>query len=349
MIGGPVALATFLSLVLVLLALPLLPAWQEWRRPSDAQALSVPPDARHAHYFADVLRRAVLLDRAMRALLSPPSFDHLRVPVDQINWRAARRPIISSLSIRIRDAIRCTQPLYVRRNLDVDAGSHFDAVLVDGHMWLGPQCRILHWAHADGAFKVGSHCIAVGRLSSQTRIDLDDGCLFERINAPTICFGSALSGDPDSSSPYAAGPPRRADFADLPNATQRTPAMHRVDGDCELPPGRLYVGSLVVTGRLRVGENTIILGDVKARKGLHIGRHASVEGAVVCEQTIDILAGARLRGPVLAERAVTLGVGVRIGEPSQQTTLSAATVLAEASSTVHGTVWAREAGLVWAG
>lgn len=175
-------------------------------------------------------------------------------------------------------------------------------------------------------------------------MELDDGCLFERISAPTVRFGL----EPPAVPPSALRERHRpSDYADLPAAQRRTAAMWRVEGDCILPPGRIYTGSLVVTGHLAIGEDTIVLGDVKARKGIRIGRHVRIDGAVVCERDIDVRGGSFLRGPEVAEAAMTLGPGVRIGSRDHRTTVSASAILAESGVIAHGTVWAHDAGLVW--
>jgi hypothetical protein len=57
-------------------------------------------------------------------------------------------------------------------------------------------------------------------------------------------------------------------------------------------------------------------------------------------------AGAAVGGPLVSEGDVLLCAGARIGSPTSATTLSAARLVAEDGACAHGTVHAREAGVV---
>jgi hypothetical protein len=50
----------------------------------------------------------------------------------------------------------------------------------------------------------------------------------------------------------------------------------------------------------------------------------------------------------MSESAILLGPMVCLGEADAPTTVCAVNIMAEAGAVVHGTVWAREGGVVWA-
>jgi predicted acyltransferase (DUF342 family) len=120
-----------------------------------------------------------------------------------------------------------------------------------------------------------------------------------------------------------------------------------IKGDCDLPAGKTYRGSLVVTGYLSIGAGTRIIGDVKARMGIVVGAGAVIGGSLICEKKIQILEQACIKGPVISETVILIGACSRIGIPEIPTTLSAKNIIAESGVVAHGTVWATELGVVW--
>ena len=61
------------------------------------------------------------------------------------------------------------------------------------------------------------------------------------------------------------------------------------------------------------------------------------------------IAHAQIDGPLVSETHVLLTSGARIGREDAPTTVNAGAVIAEEGVIAHGTVWAREAGVVWGG
>ena len=338
----PLAMPLFLLIFSILALVPLIHAWRAARSDDAAGAAPVLRAGVSSFDFsANTFRRQVLIDGATRRALSVSLFEYIRVPIEQLNWQAARRPLISSIGLRLREAIRCGPPLFVHSNLRVDHGSRFNALLATGTIHLGPQCEIHQWAHADGVLQLGSHGIGLRRLSSNIAVELDTGCLFERISAPTVRFGQQ---------PMAAAAvrtPPRADLADLPRSRRSGMSRYHIDGDCRLLPDRLYAGSLTVSGDLMIGDGTVVLGDMKAQGSISVGRNARIGGALACVGEIEVRQGAWVHGPIVTETSVVLATGTRVGIPKKRTGINAATIIAETGATVHGTVLAREAGLVW--
>ena len=173
-------------------------------------------------------------------------------------------------------------------------------------------------------------------------IELGREVWFERLQAPTLFFG--LGHRPIELEGQRVQTP--ASYADLPNAVQQTPSLYLVRGDCALAAGKRYQGSLVVTGFLTVGQDTTVIGDIKARLGASIARRASVEGAITCEKRIYVFKDARAFGPIVSESDVLIGTRAVIGLPDAMTTVTANNIIIEEGATVHGAVWAHEIGMV---
>lgn len=335
--------AAFALVCLILLTLPFVPAFREWRRPTDIASLPV-----SANYTSDIDHFARRLQADVLARLGEgPStgyedFELLPAEPDAGDWKGAGKRLIARGSITGKDAILSKQPLYVQGDLHAAAETAFSAVYATGDIALGAESEIHDWAHADGVLSVGRNGIALRRVSAGVAIALGNETWFERLHAPSLHFGSRDGAGPQ---PYD-GTPSEASYADLPDAVQQTPLLFLIRGNCALPPDCVYRGSLVVTGFLTIGMGTRVIGDIKAREGVSMGYGAEVQGAVTCEKRVYVFKQARAWGPLVSESDVLIGAGAVIGLPDAQTTVTANNIIVEDGVTVHGTVWAREIGMV---
>jgi cytoskeletal protein CcmA (bactofilin family) len=333
----------FAALCGALLLLPFAPAWREWRRPSDAGALEVPEDGGQDPLF--LANRF----REQMARLRPAGPGIGYQPVHEVDLLDAEdeaaqggRPILAVHAVRSAGAVASLRPLYATADLDLRGGAMFKQVMSEGRLDLGPRSRITGWAHADKAVRLGAHSVVTQRISSGETLVLERGCCFERVHAPTVCFGRA---EPARSG--FVGERARGELSGLPGASRRAEGLWRVEGDCALPDGVHFTGSLIVTGTLTIGAGTRIEGDVKSHKGILVGRDAEVDGSVICENGIHVLEGAWIGGPLVSETHLLLAAGARIGRPDAPTTVNAGAIIAQEGVIAHGTVWARQAGVVW--
>ena len=327
-----------------LLIIAFRPAWEEWRRPTDSKPLPVSPNySSEIDHFASRFRAIALamIDKNGRA--PDQKFAFVPRDPDQFDWTKSPLPLMSTQSIKTRNAVRCKVPLFVDGNMESSGGDSFKAIYVQGTLSLGSNSRILEWAHADADVVFGASCNAPRRMSSTVAVNLDDGCSFERISAPIVRFGARLPIEPRNGDADLV----EETFASVPQAIRRTDSLYMIKGDCDLPAGKTYRGSLVVTGYLSIGAGTRIIGDVKARMGIVVGAGAVIGGSLICEKKIQILEQACIKGPVISETVILIGACSRIGIPEIPTTLSAKNIIAESGVVAHGTVWATELGVVW--
>lgn len=319
-----------------MLALPFVPLWREWVRPTDNAALAVAPEGTsETDFFARELRRQVA--SAPKPAAAPPQ--------TRAEWAAAKATVIAPDKLRLEAGTRCAVPIYVEGDFEAAADCALAAVLATRDIRLGPGSEVAQWIHADGRLRVAAASVLLRRATADRAIYLEPGCSFERLRAPRIAFGRGAGKPRVPQAPASAA----RDFGAMPRAVRRTGSLFRVKGTCVLPAGAHFRGSLVVTGALLVGDATTIHGDIKARGGIALGAGCAVHGAASSETSIEIGHGAFVRGPVIAETDVLMGSGAIIGTPEVATTVSAENIVVESGSLAHGLVWAREAGLVWSG
>lgn len=335
--------AAFAVLCLLLLALPFIPAFKEWRYPSDVALLPV-----SANYSSDIEHFSRRLHADANAWLGRgpatgfQDFDFVDFPVEGMVWEKARKRLISQQSIDTKLAIKSASQLYVDGDIHAGEKSAFSSLYATGDIVLGSESEVHDWAHASGVFRVGRNGIALRRISAGVSIELDSEVWFERLQAPTVSFG--LSNQ--TLRPPSQYVQTQASYADLPNAVQQTPLLYLIRGDCALPDAKIYQGSLVVTGFLTVGQDTTVIGDIKARVGVSIARRAKVEGAITCEKRIYVFKDAKAFGPIVSESDILIGARAVIGLPNAMTSVTATNIIIEQGATVHGAVWANEIGMV---
>ncbi|RYX93636.1 MAG: polymer-forming cytoskeletal protein [Comamonadaceae bacterium] len=348
MTAGYLTYMAFALVCLLLLTVPFIPAVREWRHPTDLAPLPV-----SANYTSDIdhFARRLHADVAAKMGEGPSTgygeFELVAVEKDGFvtDWEQFRKRLIVLGSVHSETPLRAVTPVYVRGSLRAPTGSMFSALYANGDIRLGAESVVDDWVHADGLLVIGDRGIALRRASAGSAILLGRETWFERLQAPALFFGQP---DPDPKRPQdpSAYAEATASFLELPHAVQQTANLFLVRGNCSLPPGLIFHGSLVVTGFLVIGEGTTVLGDVKAREGASIGPNAQVLGAVTCEKRIYVFAGARALGPVMSETDILIGGGATVGTPDLQTTVTARNIIAEPGSVVHGSVWAHEIGMV---
>lgn len=342
--NAPLALlwawAAFLLVCGGLMALPFLPAWREWRAPTDCGPLPIDnDDTGDIRHFAERFRAQIepALSAEGGAGIERPGEDSRG-----FDWAAARGPVAATGPATLPARTGCARPVYAVGDLVAGEGACLTAVFCHGDLFLGPRARLTDWAHADGRICAAPFAVAMRRISAGRAIELGRGAAFCRVKAPVVRFGTCADGTAGATALAEDHRPVRP----YPRAVRRTAKTFLVKGDCRLAAGQRYDGSLVVTGRLEIGEGAAVYGDVKARGGMVIGGAVRVAGAAVSETDIEIRSEAWIAGPVVCEGDVRIGERVRIGAPDAPTTVTATRVLAEDGAATHGTVWARSAGVV---
>lgn len=336
------ALIAFMVTCSALLILPFVPAYWEWKHPSDAAALPISANyANDIDHFARRLHADAMARLDLGMGTGYEDFDFVSTPLEDMQWLTAKKRLISRSSIETAMSIHSPQPLYVEGNVTTGADSVFSALYATGDIELGADSKILNWAHSDGVVRLAANTLAVKRISAGSVIALAESVRFERLNAPSIQFGSHVR----SSNHINRLEQSPASLADIANVTELTPSLYFVRGDCELVSDAIYHGSLIVTGILTIGSRTKVVGDIKARKGLLVLDGASVQGAVTCNKYIHVFSDAFVFGPLLSERDIILDLNVVIGLPEAPTSVSARNILVNEGVMVHGSIWAHDVGM----
>lgn len=342
----------FTLLCAALFLLPMLPALVEWHRKRDAEPLKVVREYDgNIQHFANGFRHFLTqrfgawIDGAPAA---PPDPATVLVAGDdgtvhcsaaELASGACARLVLARGVLALGDAMFYEKELYGGAHLSSGERNSFRAILACGDIVLGADCSVLRWAHSDASVVAGPRARLYGRVSAAVQICLQRGSRFGRMSAPQIRFGP----------PPAASvqPQRPRQPLALPVDTLDQSA-HRwlVKGDLSIPADTSHRGDLVARKHVRVGDHATILGNIKSNGDMVIGDDVHIDGALVATGKLRIGLRCMIKGPVVCDGQVVLCHGTVIGRADLPTTVTAAEIRVEEGVLAHGTVWAREVGLV---
>lgn len=259
---------------------------------------------------------------------------------EELLERRVKRMVLAHGALTLDDDLTFDQEIYADGPINGGFHNVYRAVLSKNDITLADASVVLRWLHAEGMFICENACVLFGRVSAERTIKLGAGTTFTRMHAQVIRFGTG------------ADRPARA-FGLSPVATQTLPGVVDsrgdrilVKGDISIPPHSRVVGSLVATGKVRIGRGSWITGNIKGNDGISIESGAWIDGAVVSSENLRVEERSWIKGPIVAERSVSIGRNCRLGSPDKLTTISADAILIACDVTAYGTVWARTAGRV---
>ena len=306
------ALLSLLALTGTLLALPLTPAMRELLSRRDAHALPIQAETEHITDLATGFRASLL-------------------------GRTGSRPattLVLEKDVVLDAGLFFPDHIYAKNNLSSQGRNVFAAILCEKDFCLGESSRLLRWLHAEGMITIQPGCILGGRVSAGQRIVLGAGCKFERVHAPTIV--SAGLDTPGIEVPQP----------DEPVVGERVTNRIVVKKDFTLRPGEFLRSNVVAGRRIQLAEGTQVVGSLKSKAAMELDSGVLIQGSLVSASDLRIGPAGFVLGPVLAERELVIGSGTHIGTPDHLTTVSAPRIRIAPGAHIHGTLWAREEGLV---
>jgi len=346
-------LATLLLVLLagILLMLPLLPALTELRLKRDAQPLDVVQqyagDIRHFSYgfrsyitdLLEPLRDCVASGTTAHGTMQNGDQYLLIGHVNDTRFVSAggttamcQSVVAAGMDVVLPDGITFAKEIYAAGEFTGGEKSVFRALLGEKGIHLRRACTVMRWAHAVGTFQAEHDCDLYGRISSDREIQMDSGCVFQRLNAPRIVLGRS---DVEVTN------------VDIETVQTTQPGCRRlVDEDLEIQAGEIVSANIVTRGKLHVGAGAQVFGSVKSHEHMTLDAGVHVGGSVISASTMHIGPGCRITGPVIAEHGIAIETGTHCGSVRVPTTVSAPTIEISGGVTVFGTIWARTEGLV---
>lgn len=275
----------WLGATMLVLGMPLWPAWREVRRPSDVTPLPVPSGL-------------AVGGEGLQGQEAGPRPE------------SAASQVADELTLRSGDR---------RREVDhggdvtVEAGARIDSALRARHV-RSHGARLPH------------------TVSATIAIDLGAGSRFGVLCAPVI--RTEVRG-PDHPREDKLEPSR----ADAPSRPRHCHA-----GDFELPASTTLVADLVVQGALTLGQDAILVGNVKVHGDARLLVGAALDGALFAQGSVHCHGRNRLSGPLAAGRCVWLGADCVVGNACAAGSVSAWEVRLEHDVTVFGRITCVETG-----
>lgn len=188
-----------LSLAAVLLALPFLPAWNEWRRPSDREAMPVARGSikparlltvrlpNGAHFDQLQAERIVLGEGCAEPQGPTVALQRWQPPPDARPWGVKGWQIAHDLHIPPGHLVPCS--LVVRGRLNVEGPSRVEGdVKCRGDLRLGQGCQVLGNLFSESDILLASHCEVGGVVMAEGRLQLSPHVVIGQPRLPvSVC------------------------------------------------------------------------------------------------------------------------------------------------------------------
>jgi cytoskeletal protein CcmA (bactofilin family) len=351
------AIVILCTVVTLWAALPLLPALIELYRRQDVVPFAVPPvqerDVRRfAWVFRDyVQRQLALMNQASavkredrRARFPDGTTVHIvnemtsYVPdiADRRKAPTGERVVVSTGPLAVPHGAKELGHVYASNELVGGSTCVYRSVFCEGDVELGERSVVLRWIHAEGALHAHGGSQLLGRTTAKLKLQLDEGCCFERLYAPRILFGEVV----------AAGVPDVCPPDEHQDSTGSGAALQRVEGDYTIPAHTRIAGDLIVHGNVTVGDCCLLLGSLKARKHAEIGRGTRVNGNIIAVGNLYVGPDCIVQGVIVGERDIFIDQRARIGSEAVPTTVTAERIYVGSGVVSHGVVWPRRRGFV---
>jgi len=332
-----------ITLTLLVMLLPMVPAIAEWRWPKDVAPLHIDTqDALDPPFLARTFaaRLADALERGQASIGDTPIatvpprggwvFDEteLREQTSRRVWHAAGD---SDLAARMSFLAEVA----VRGNLRTAPGGVYRALWVEQTLTLAPMSTLLRWAH--GLQVDAAHgCRLAGRVSADKSVHLGPHCRFALLHAPVIQFVASEAHTPAQTA---------ARLSTLPAHITWNAASREISGaSMNLGNDREWHGDLVCKGELTLGRDCDVDGSLKAYGGIEIAADSIIRGNLVAQDDILLHDRCIVLGSIISETAIVLGADCIVGAPGRPATVSAPQIVVAPGVVVHGTVWAGESG-----
>ncbi|HEX8552244.1 MAG TPA: polymer-forming cytoskeletal protein [Abditibacteriaceae bacterium] len=341
--------------------LPLIPALTEMRRRTDALPLRIVREYDgnvrfFAQGFLGFLNKEWKDALSMVANTQTDRQGHLSdgspflittgrgmLPLDQkeSRKRTVDKVIACSGTVTLPDELYFAREILALKPLIGGDHNIYRAIRGESAVSLGRDSVILRWLHAQGPIETGPDNHLYGRASSEERIRIAEGAIFQRLHAPLLEFGTTVVAPVSDFSTVSL---KRVEK--LPGEYDKIAQRHLATGNLNIDAKTHYVGNVVSLKSLTVGDGSFIEGNLKSRDTLRIQRGTRIDGAITSGGDLIIESGCFIKGPIVAEGRMTISNGVQIGSPLLPTTASGPRIEIAPGVTAYGTVWARDEGRV---
>jgi hypothetical protein len=336
--------------VLLIMALPFIPALREWLRPSDVAPLPVRRnEINKLRYFADSFRHTVAgmltIDlQKMQSIQTDRTVSingKLHVVHQRLDDDAGNGYLPATLKVlqqkngiviflhraRLQPGSHSQADLFAAADLLVGAGASLRACSAQGLITLGADTIVHRWIDAP-CIQVGRNAAIDGRITALKEIHFSGGSRFVRAGAPVMHFG-------DASTAAAVAP-------QAPSPRMR----YLLDDGAQQSAALSQHGDYVVRGAYRILPGTTVFGSIKAYGDLHLGERSCIAGSLVCNKDIVLARGCSVLGPVISQNDIVIGPGCRIGTPEAATTMICRKLSIAAGCTVHGVITTHDGATV---
>lgn len=314
----------------------MIPGLMEWRRPEDAEPLSIDGlYSKQDGIFADRFRQL-----AARWWDRPGEIGggDWVVPPGKVMTEPL---LVQNLATGTRAVL--LEEAWTRQRLVMGSGGKARALVSDGSLLLQRGCKVQRWIHADGGVELFEGCEIKARITSRESVVMAKGCRSQLISAPSITWHGPHQAMPFEVPTHARTWIRRRPIKetgknwDIPRQGGAPGSTAFINGDLILDSLADVDFPLVVRGNLYIRRGALIAGDIKAHGDL-IVEGSAVVGNLCCGGRLLVGEGSSVQGCLRGDELVWLGDGVVVGRPDRPEAVVGDRILLTGHGVVHGRI-----------
>jgi predicted acyltransferase (DUF342 family) len=343
------AIIFFIILIVIsisLFVLPFIPAWLEWKNKTDAEPFQVNfLDKTIVDYtirifrefininFAEMIERYKLLDTYQTGIISSNIEYYITGQIGKITFPNTNMSFTNSIFLLCKNSILpggilYRNKIYASDKLIIGSNSTLNEVITESDLQIDDDVTIQKLIYSEAAILIGQNCKAIGYIRARSKIHFLGDAQFQYLQAPTIEFGETnLS-------------PKRTAIDVMSKNLSRIIE----DNDLYLPAGTDTTSHCIAKGYLTIGDNCIVLGNIKCYQDIRIGKNTIIIGAIFGAKNLYIGDGCSIQGPIVISGSTTIGRNCFIGASDCMTSVVTHDLFISSGCFVTGLLLAKHQG-----
>ena len=236
--------------------------------------------------------------------------------------------------------------LMIRGNANIGAGSHLQAIAVDGELELLHNVVVRRWIDAGGAVKIGADATIGSKVCSRKSILFEPGAEAASLYAPEI----VTEGRAETIAkltveqrevvmiPHAANmKDRKSNGYDPKKLFAMGGGSYLYNGDLKLSAPLHLRAPLIVKGDIHTVRENFFEQDLKASGSIRIGELSVLKGNLISDKNIEVGTDTYFQGIIHAAGELILKNGVRgLRDTTPVVAYSGGTLTVESNVVIHG-------------
>jgi cytoskeletal protein CcmA (bactofilin family) len=342
-------LIIMIVITVTLFIVPFIPAWNEWKYKTDAEAFKVDfPDKTIVDYtirifreyiqtyFSPILEKYSQLQNSDDGKLANGTEYHVTglpgaialSPFELQNKKTNKVYLLCQKSV-LPNGINFSNKIYSSEGIDIGSLSTINELIAEGDILLEAGVSVQKLVYSKTSIVIKENFKTSGYLRAENKILFLGNAQFKYLHSPNIEFGE-LSFKPGEH------------FIDV-IAVRSLPRRLLLE-NIKIPEHTTMIYNFIAKGTLSIGNNCSIFGNIKCYQEVRVGDNTTIIGSVICENNITIGDNCSIQGPIISAGTIRIGKNCCIGIQGIKTSVVARYIFISTGCFIAGHILAKVEG-----